>query len=330
MAAKLDQKIRSYKLYSANSYSTVCELSEPVLSEVALLQPLQNRQFITYAGIVTGNKESASGIYMVDKKVKLVLTHICLVSNIPIFEKGQKIKITNAHFELCHEPSKILWACARTAVFKVCNEMASNTFNRNQKLRLYDKEELTKQKSDPILNLCHDWNLNVSEVLILSEIYHNYYYKKFKNIFTDYSLSSMKYFLSVLKLCGITKTCKMQSRCLITEFLSVPHECGPWIAEERNSDIIKNTDDMKQCLITLAEFLSFMADKLLLKKEVLKTKYVKSDFQYDYCEVTFEEIRRDITFLLREKANLMNNDQENDSTTSLKLIGILDVDIKTG
>ena len=103
-----------------------------------------------------------------------------------------------------------------------------------------------------------------------------------------------------------------------------------WIAEERNSELVKNTNDMKQCLITLAEFSSVMADKLLLKKDMLKTKYVKSDFQYDYCEVTFEDITHDITLWLRENANLLNNEQENDSITSLKLIGILDVDIKTG
>ena len=283
-----------------------------------------SREFFSYEGVVTGTNESASGIYILDKKIKLVLTHICLVSNIPIFKKGHKINITNGHFEKCNETFHILWACARTSVSNVTNESNSKDLHDSGSQRIYDKNEYMKQKTDPVLNLCHDWNLNVSEVLYLSEIYHMHFYMKFKTIIEEHMLNSVKCFVRFLNICGVDKISCNSSRCLITEFLSMPHECGPRISEERDRNLLEGIHLQS---ITLVKFKALMAKEFVQQKKMRKNKYSKIG-NYNYSEMSDLDIIDKID-CFRETLNL-HKDDRNNSVSCFCLIGVLEVDTKSG
>ena len=329
VGAKGDKKIKSYKVYNANKNSTVHELPELFLAEVKVPSEIASaRNLVSYEGIVTGTNESTSGIYVLDKKVKIVLSHICLVSNIPIFEKGQKIKVTNAHFEQLSETLRVLWACAKTVVTRVNNELSVRY--EDTRLKLYNKEEYMKQKVDPILNLCHDWSLSVREVICLSDIYQNSYLVKFKSIFTDGILNTIEHFIAVLQLCGWKCIGTTSSRCLITEFLSVPHECGLWGQEKMNSEVINRIKDLKYRLITLTELKAFIRKQVDKRKETQKNKYKKISLQYDYCEISDSDIMDDINYFLHKKFDNLHEDQNDLSISSFSIIGLLEVDVKTG
>ena len=285
---------------------------------------LSSKDFFSYEGVVTGTNESVSGIYILDKKIKLVLSHICLVSNIPIFKKGQKINITNGHFEKYNETFHILWACARTSVSKATNKSIAIDLHDSGSQRIYDKDEYMKQKTDPVLNLCHAWNLNVCEVLYLSDIYHMHFYMKFKTIIEEHLLNSIKYFVRFLNICGVKINSCNSSRCLITEFLSMPHECGPRISEERNRNLLK---DIHLQSITLVEFKALIGKEFVQQKKIRKNKNSKIG-NYDYFEISNIDILDKID-CFREKLNWQKDDG-NDSVSGFFLIGVLEVDTKSG
>ena len=323
--AKSDQKIKYYKVVSTNKQSTACEIADINRTDnLVVTHVLSSREFVSYEGVVTGTNESASGIYILDKKIKLVLSHICLVSNIPIFKKGQKINITNGHFEKYNETFHLLWACARTSVSNVTNESMAKDLHHSEGQRIYDKDEYKKQKTDPVLNLCHDWNLSVCEVLYLSDIYHTHFYVKFKTIIEEHMLNSVKYFVLFLNICGVIKISRKSSRSLITEFLSTPHECGPSISEERNRNLFKGIHLQS---IPLVKLKALLAKELLQQKKMRKNKFSKIG-NYNYSEISDIDILDKID-CFQEKFNLYK-DNGNDSNSCFCLIGVLEVDTKSG
>ena len=330
MRANSNQNIKSYKVVSTNKTSSACEVPDASVADNRMLQQIgSSKQLVSYEGIVTGTNESASGIYILDKKFTLVLTHLCLLSNIPTFEKGQKIKVINCHFETYNESFKILWACGRTTVAKVAYEASEPEFNCSESQRIYDKDEYTKQKTDPILYLCHDWNLNVSEVLSLSDIYRMHYCMKFKNDNKEHNLNQVNCFVSFLKNCGVSNISNSKTRCLITEFLSMPHECGSLMLKEKSRSLLSRIHEVRCSLITIAEFKDVLMNQMVKRKEILNIKQAKVS-NYNYFEVPEINVMSEITSRFRDKLTYILEDQANVSKSSLNLIGVLDIDTRSG
>ena len=73
-----------------------------------------------------------------------------------------------------------------------------------------------------------------------------------------------------------------------------------------------------------------MANQVGKWKEIQKNKYKKINLQYDYCEISDSDIMEKITHFLHGKFNYLHEDPENCSISSFSIVGLLEVDAKTG
>ena len=96
-----ETKSKTYKIYQTTHESRAFAIQN------SLVQPHDHKNEITggdltanlvsYEGIITNDKASTSGIYILDKEIELMLSPLCLVSNIQLFRRGQKLNVTHAH-----------------------------------------------------------------------------------------------------------------------------------------------------------------------------------------------------------------------------------------
>ena len=221
--AKDGKKVKSYKVYYTTSDSTVSEKPPNSTtyhdrdSHIPSIECSTEERLVSYEGIITDTEASDSGIYTLDKKVKLALSHLCLVSNVQIFRRGQKIHIENAHLKPLGEKRKLLWACGKTLVRLVDEDCDNCNQSKKKKSGVHYKEDLKIFENDPVLNLCHQWNLSTREILYISYVYHNQLLTKFQGIVPDQFLHSKEYFSSVLKCAMVQKVKVNKCRCFITD-----------------------------------------------------------------------------------------------------------------
>ena len=334
--AKEGKKVKSYKVYYTTIASTVSEIpcNSPTRhnghTHLHITECPSEKRLVSYEGIITDTEASYSGIYTLDKKVKLVLSHLCLISNVQIFRRGQKLHITNAHLGQLGEKRKLLWACGKTLVRQGDEDCYSFDTSRQTKSGVHYKEDFAVFENDPVLNLCHQWNLTTIEVLYISDVYHKQYLVKFKDIVPDHLLHNKDYFSNVLKFAAIQKVNVDRCRCFITEFLSVPHECDLSCSNEENVRSRESESDMYTCLITVKDFHFLLQKKLDKERQEKKEKYSKCNFQYDYCEASGDVFSNQANDILSKEYNCIGLSFVTEHKCTPVLIGLLLVDSKTG
>lgn len=330
MSTKFGKNIKSYSVYYTTASSKVVKILTLTTTNQAVEDddPSSAASMVSYQGIITNALESNSGIYMVDKKVKLVLSHLCLVSNIQILRKGQRVQIRNAHYEQIGGKRKVLWACGRTEI-RVLDEL--KTFNKcnGVKSRIYNKEEVKVLKCNPVLNMCHKWNLTVYEVLCISDIYQNQYLVKFRGILSDQSLESDDLFSSVLKLSGIERANLSRYRCFISEYLSAPHNCDLWFSNEKKLDLMNPDVYSNNWLRSIKDIKIFISKEIEAKKEKVQINYSKNSLQYNYCVVSCDKFNLQNS-LFAEHSNTKGSRATTVHNCNTYVIGILNVDSETG
>ena len=326
VASKFSQEDKSFKVFCTTSKSVAKEM--PLINVVDPYIQIEDRSedgLESYQGIVTNAIESNRGIYILDKKIKLILSPLCIVSNVQILRKGQKVSVTNAHFRNVKDSGKILCACAKTTV-NILNDPIDKGKNKDRP-SLYDKQDMSRLKKDPVLNMCHEWNLKMSEILYIKDIYQNYL-SKFNGIVLNDELESTEHFSKVLELIGAFGLGFKKSRCLITEYLSMPHQCQLCDSNQPKVDIY---DEMynKSSLISVKELKSLVLEKMAKQKETQKEKYNCTKFQYDYCIIPGDTLNlQDVTHSIEPTCASFDKNAELQEYNSV--IGILDVDVTTG
>ena len=326
VASKFSQENKSFKVFCTTGKSVAKAVQIIDAVDPSIHSEDQSEDGLeSYQGIVTNAIESSSGIYILDKKIKLILSPLCIVSNVQTFRKGQKISVNNAHFRNVKDSGKILCACAKTSV-NILNDPIDNTKNKDR-TRLYDKQDMSRLKKDPVLNMCHEWNLKMSEILYINGIYQKYL-SKFNNIISNEELESTEHFSKVLELIGAFGLGFKKSRCLITEYLSMPHQCQLCDLNQPKLDIYNEMYN-KSSLISVKELKSLVLKKIAKQKETQKEKYNCTKFQYDYCIIPGDTLNlQEVTHSTVPTWTTFDKNAELKECNSV--IGILDVDVTTG
>ena len=275
VCAKEGKNVKSYVVYCTRNDSTVTEIPSisPMKYQHGSEHLMEDNKYpgdeklVSYEGIITDTRASSSGIYIIDKNVKLVLSHLCLVSNIQIFKRGQKLQIINAHLEVVDEKRKLLWACGKTLVCHTDEDLNNRDENiKKESKSIHHKMDLEVFERDPVLNLCHQCNLTTKEIVYIGDVYHEQFRTKFQGIVPEQCLHSIEYFSSLLKFGGLQNINLNKRRCFITEFLSVPHDCDLSCSEKKNVLSCENKNNIDTCLITLNDFNTLYFISYLLHK----------------------------------------------------------------
>ena len=338
VCAKEGKKVKAYVVYYTRNDSTVTEIPSisPMKCQHGIEQLAEDIKYpgdeklVSYEGIITDTEASSSGIYIIDKNVKLVLSHLCLVSNIQIFKRGQKLQIINAHLEVVDEKRKLLWACGKTLVCHTDEDLNNQDENiKTESKSIHYKKDLEVFEKDAVLNLCHQCNLTTREIVYIGDIYHKQFRTKFQGIIPEQYLHSIEYFANLLKFCGLQNINSNKRRCFITEFLSVPHDCDLSYSEKKNVLSCGNKNNIDTCLITLQDFNSLVKRKLYKDREEKKEKYSKVNFQYDYCETDDVPSYIENDPLFEEYDCKISRYSKNHKCNPV-IIGLLQVDPRTG
>lgn len=79
-------------------------------------QPVTPSNLVTYEGTVTNDQCIKAGIFMLDKKVLVIMSALCVITNVGPVENGQKIVIRNAHLKKWGENRVGLILCAKSRI----------------------------------------------------------------------------------------------------------------------------------------------------------------------------------------------------------------------
>ncbi|CAB4055774.1 unnamed protein product [Lepeophtheirus salmonis] len=122
------------------------------MNESTITTTLNHNVAFSYKGIVTDDSFASSGVYILDKIVKLVATNLCVVTNVRLFKKGMTLEIFNSHY---HGPESVIFLCARSFV---------KSHHYSNETSVHSKTSVDVYKEDPIVDLALDFNLGLRNI----------------------------------------------------------------------------------------------------------------------------------------------------------------------
>uniref|UniRef100_A0A0K2UT41 Uncharacterized protein n=1 Tax=Lepeophtheirus salmonis TaxID=72036 RepID=A0A0K2UT41_LEPSM len=176
------------------------------MNESTITTTLNHNVAFSYKGIVTDDSFASSGVYILDKIVKLVATNLCVVTNVRLFKKGMTLEIFNSHY---HGPESVIFLCARSFV---------KSHHYSNETSVHSKTSVDVYKEDPIVDLALDFNLGLRNILQLLE---------FKNAL---GVSLLKtpingtVFRNIIKSCLQISEFHTEYRSLVKEYFSTDEE----------------------------------------------------------------------------------------------------------
>ena len=133
-------------------YSEAKSSIQFVTEEVSKLE--KTAHLVTYEGTVTNDQFIQAGIFILDKKVLVVMSALCVITNVKPVENGQKIVIRNAHLKKFGENRVGLLLCAKSRMIHL---------NTPESFHV-SKSALKKFESNVIIQHCLNLKLSAKQI----------------------------------------------------------------------------------------------------------------------------------------------------------------------
>ena len=194
-----------------------------------------NGKLVKYEGIVTNDKLIKSGIFVLDNKVLVVQSTLCVITNVRKVNLGMTVSINNAHVVKKLQSGKIgLLLCAKSRIDSA--DFAYNSIHS-------DPEDQKLFEKDEIIQKCLYLTLSSRQILFLADIF--FTLEKQLKINLDFEPKFLKFL-------GLTTEVGTKIS-LLNDFLCQPHRCS---AEMENFEYCTFLRPLKATLEVIKENLN--------------------------------------------------------------------------
>ena len=263
------------KIYRTNEYSTIDQVptsivSEPPANYNSKSKPKKSGGLINIEGIVTNDKFVQAGIFILDNKITVVISSLCVITNIKEVQSGHKVSIRNGHILKMANQKTAVILCAKSLLIihkqQVDPDMdGDGLLNLTGKFSIHNsKSERERFESNVFIQDCLHLRLSPKQSLKLFE-YLTILEKNIKemknsdlkqNLFLDYASSNhanknnnLEHLIDFFNV----EIKKVPHRSLLNEFLSYPHQCSVDVPDD--SDKWPNINNLKTTMNTIEEYL---------------------------------------------------------------------------
>ena len=239
-------------------------------------------KYIFFVGIVTNDKCASAGIFILDNKIIIIVSTLCVITNIKRVQNGLNVSIRNAHLMKPNSHFKsALILCAKSHLIIQQDEEDDS---KNKLFSMHDKNELKHFEANPMIQECLHLKLSPKQLLKLflymSQIEQNINEAKKLNLKADVLLNApLKAILDFFQV----DIKNVPHRSLMNEFMSRPHMCSVEASDCSDEDWPENPfNTLQNNLEIIKENMNFICEEMCnleIKRSPCKYKYhfVKSD-----------------------------------------------------
>lgn len=196
---------------------------------------------VTYQGIVTHDKCVDAGIFVVDNRVTVVMSTLCVITNVKSVQSGSKVVVRNGHMKRLPNNKFALLLCAKGRV---------DCLDDNSNAMMHSKRDHMKFEANHTVQMCLHLKLSAKQLLAmyqsLSVLETSVKQFKTSNMKEKMLLSSSSDALSTFFDFVVDQ---VPHRSLLNEFLSFPHHCSIDVPDgSENWPISSNLENVKRLI----------------------------------------------------------------------------------
>ena len=215
---------------------------------------------INIEGIVTNDKCVQAGIFILDNKITVVMSSLCVITNIKEVQSGHKVSIRNAHIlKMANEKTAVV-LCAKSLLIIHRSEDPDDGLLNLTGFSIHNSKcERERFESNAFIQDCLHLRLSPKQILKLFE-YLTILEKNIKEMKTSalkqnlfLNSASNKDNLEDLMEFFNVEIKNVPYRSLLNEFLSYPHQCSVDVPDD--SDKWPNINNLKTTMNTIEEYL---------------------------------------------------------------------------
>ena len=244
-----------------------------------------------FAGIVTNDKCTPAGIFILDNKIIVLISTLCVITNIKKVQNGLNVSIRNAHLMKLnsHFKSAVI-LCAKSHLIVHQDE---DDNSKNRLFSMHDKQELKHFEVNPMIQECLHLKLSPKQLLklflYLSRIEQNINEVKKSNLKADLFLNApLKAILDFFQV----EIKNVPHRSLMNEFMSRPHLCSVEAFDCSDEDWPQNPFN------SLQENLEIIRGNMdVICEEMCNLEIKRSPCKYKYHFVKSDQLENQVSLI---------------------------------